>query len=93
MKLSEKTKIFRKLFFVCEIAWKNLNVSEIFLENRNFLTRGHDPQISNQIDAAVWTNDHKLSQKLNVTYKTAVTKATVKWKGIDLGSSAIHASV
>jgi len=26
-------------FFVCEIALKNLNFSEIFLENRNFLTR------------------------------------------------------
>ena len=52
-----KIEIFRKFalknrFFVCEIAWKNLNFSEIFLENRNFLTRVHDPQISNQIDAA-----------------------------------------
>ena len=36
----------------CEIAWKNLNFLEIFLENRNFLTRATTPQISNQIDAA-----------------------------------------
>jgi len=42
-----------KIDFFCEIAWKNRNFSEIFLENRNFLTRVHDPQISNQIDAAV----------------------------------------
>jgi len=61
VKLSEKTDIFRKFtlknrFLVCEIAWKNLNFPEIFLENRNFLTRVHDPQISNQIDAAVTTS-------------------------------------
>ena len=57
MKLPEKTRNFSEIWaeksiFVCEIAWKNLNFSEIFLENRNFLTRVYDPQISNQIDAA-----------------------------------------
>ena len=41
-----------KSIFFCEIAWKNLKFSEIFLENLNFFTRVHEPQISNQIDAA-----------------------------------------
>ena len=36
----------------CEIAWKNLNFSEIFLENQFFLPGSTTPQISNQIDAA-----------------------------------------
>jgi len=54
----KKPKIFseiwpEKLIFFCEIAWKNLNFVEIFFKNRNFFTRVHDPQISNQIDAAV----------------------------------------
>jgi len=42
----EKSKFFS------EIAWKNRNFSEICLEKSNFLTRVHDPKISNQIDAA-----------------------------------------
>ena len=55
MKLPEKTEIVRKFalknqFFVCEIAWKNRNFSEIFQENRNFLTQVHDhPRFQNRL--------------------------------------------
>jgi len=58
LKFALKNRLFGKInwkkskFFVCEIAWKYRNFSEIFLENRNFLTWIHDPQISNQIDDA-----------------------------------------
>ena len=41
----------KSIFFVCEIAWKIPNFSEMFLQNRFFYPDPR-PQISNQIDAA-----------------------------------------
>jgi len=56
MKLPKKSKFFRNLpqksNFVCEIAWKNRNISEICLEKSIFLPGSTTHQISNQIDAA-----------------------------------------
>ena len=39
--------------FLENLPGKNRNLSEICLEKWIFFTRIHDPQISNQIDAAV----------------------------------------
>ena len=45
-------------------------MEEIFLENRNFLTWIHDPQISNQIDAADYHHYYDYNGSLTLATTT-----------------------